>query len=120
MTARWRILRRTLIATPRLAKAVILAVVCLHNLLVLNEENVPDEDRVYNAPGFADRMNGDQVVPGGWRQELAAGDVPQPLDVIREAGTGTREKAEAVRENFVDYFLGPGTVPWQWRVLRRL
>ncbi|KAE8737785.1 hypothetical protein FOCC_FOCC016748, partial [Frankliniella occidentalis] len=50
MTARWRILRRPFIASRRTAKAIIKACVVLHNMLVLNEENLPPHQRWYVRP----------------------------------------------------------------------
>ena len=123
MNARWRVLRRTLLASQETAKAIILAVVCLHNLLVLNEENVPPGERRYFPPGFVDSEGEDgEIVPGMWRRDVLDGDVPQPVEVDYEefaAANGFIE-GELVRERLMDFFLGPGSVPWQWVHLRHL
>ena len=83
MTERWRVLRRTLLASKKTAKAIILAVVCLHNLLVMNEENMPARERLYLPEGFDDQEEGDQVVPGCWRHELDD-NVPLPLELVND------------------------------------
>lgn len=121
MTARWRILRRCLVASEETVRAVISAVVVLHNFLVMNEENVPEERRQYIPAGYADREENGHYVPGGWRAEVAGQDedLLQPLaGVFVDGGGYNREQAEAVRRQYRDYFLSPaGRVPWQWRHL---
>lgn len=117
LTARWRVLRRTLLASRTTAKAIIQATVVLHNFMLLHTAEV-------YAPGdFVDREDRHgRVLPGRWRQDAEA-DVLQPL--VRQLPPGApanREAGEVVREEFVDYFLteGSASVPWQWRHLRRL
>ncbi|KAJ1526427.1 hypothetical protein ONE63_009561 [Megalurothrips usitatus] len=106
MSARWRVLRRTLLAS--------VAVACLHNLLMGNEENLPPDRRRYNPPGYVDREDEEgRIIPGQWRED-AGEDVPQDINVGDEEGDED-EGAKEARESFTDYFLGPGSVPWQWR-----
>ncbi|KAK3916620.1 Protein ANTAGONIST OF LIKE HETEROCHROMATIN PROTEIN 1 [Frankliniella fusca] len=128
MTARFRILRRCLVASEPTVRAVISAVVVLHNYLVLNEENLPADRRRYLPEGFADHEQNGHRVPGRWRAEAGGRDdllqpVRHPIGVAfggeEERGYG-REEAEVVQRQFCDYFLSPqGRVPWQWRHLLR-
>ncbi|KAK3925295.1 Phosphoenolpyruvate carboxylase [Frankliniella fusca] len=110
MTARFRILRRCLVASEETVRAVISAIVVLHNVLVMNEENVPEERRRYIPAGYADRDKDGRYVPGGWRAEVAGQDdnLLQPVAGVFEDGGGyNREEAEAVRRQYRDYFLSP-------------
>ncbi|KAK3909529.1 Protein ANTAGONIST OF LIKE HETEROCHROMATIN PROTEIN 1 [Frankliniella fusca] len=128
MTARFRILRRCLVASEPTVRAVISAVVVLHNYLVLNEEKLPADRRRYLPEGFADHENNGHRVPGRWRAEAGGRDdllqpVRHPIGVAfggeEERGYG-REEAEVVQRQYCDYFLSPqGRVPWQWRHLLR-
>ncbi|XP_034232826.1 uncharacterized protein LOC117640430 [Thrips palmi] len=115
MTARFRLLRKTMLATKRTAKLIIQAIVVLHNYLM---ERAAAH---YAPPDFVDREDWrGNVVRGGWRAE-ALQDGPEPLgpqDPVGGAGDGPL--AEAIREEFVQYFLTEGAVPWQWRHLRRI
>lgn len=118
MTARWRVLRRTLLASKRTARAIILAVVCLHNLLILGEDHLPAEARRYIPEGLADREDGVEDLPGEWRGEVHAEDGPQPIEIVGEAEAYAM--GVEAREDLVDFFLGPGAVRWQWsHMLRR-
>ncbi|KAK3916597.1 Protein ANTAGONIST OF LIKE HETEROCHROMATIN PROTEIN 1 [Frankliniella fusca] len=128
MTARFRILRRCLVASEPTVRAVISAVVVLHNYLVLNEEKLPADRRRYLPEGFADHEHNGHRVPGRWRAEAGGRDdllqpVRHPIGVAfggeEERGYG-REEAEVVQRQYCDYFLSPqGRVPWQWRHLLR-
>jgi len=112
MTARYRVLRRTLLATRRTAKAIIQAVVVMHNFhLMRNREAYAPA----NYMDWEDRRG--NVVRGRWRQEVGQ-DVPAPIR--QQDGFQGEENANRIREEFVDYFLDAGAVPWQWRHLRRL
>ncbi|KAK3931941.1 Protein ANTAGONIST OF LIKE HETEROCHROMATIN PROTEIN 1 [Frankliniella fusca] len=100
MTARWRVLRRSFVASIPTAKLIIQAVVVLHNKFIFNEENVAPHQRWYIPPdlqdieGFAD--GADPLLPYQVEEE---------------------QDADAIREEFADFFLGPGSVPWQWEHL---
>ncbi|KAJ1518931.1 hypothetical protein ONE63_011459 [Megalurothrips usitatus] len=97
MTARWWVLRRTFVSSERTARAIIWAVACLHNLLVLSMENIPPNQRWYD-PGN----------PGEEEEVLA-----RPEEEERE-----EEDGEVIRQHLVDFFLGPGNVSWQWENLQ--
>ncbi|KAJ1518921.1 hypothetical protein ONE63_011470 [Megalurothrips usitatus] len=101
LTARWRVLRRSFISSERTARAVIWACCCLHNFLILNEENVPPHQRWYAPPALRDAQDfeDDDQLPRFQEEEVEV------------------EDGDAIRELFVDFFLGPGSVPWQWEHL---
>ncbi|KAJ1519779.1 hypothetical protein ONE63_005033 [Megalurothrips usitatus] len=95
MTARWWVLRRTFVSSERTARAIIWAVACLHNLLVLNMENIPPNQRWYD-PGK----------PG------------EEEEVLTRPEEEREEDGEVIRQHLVDFFLGPGNVHWQWENLQ--
>ncbi|KAK3931612.1 Putative nuclease [Frankliniella fusca] len=99
LSARWRVLRRTFIAKEATARAIIQACVVLHNYLILNQENVPPHQYWYAPPNIRD-------VTGIAEHQLP----PVRFDVQEELDDG-----DLIREHLVDYFVGPGSVPWQWQ-----
>ncbi|KAK3922770.1 Protein ANTAGONIST OF LIKE HETEROCHROMATIN PROTEIN 1 [Frankliniella fusca] len=113
LSSRWRVLRRSYIASVVTSRTIIQACVVLHNYLVLNQENVPPHQywyippNVQDIPGFRDHQ-----LPPAEDQEEDADDaeaLPPPVEELQ----GPR----AIREHLVDFFVGPGSVPWQWRYL---
>ncbi|KAJ1518961.1 hypothetical protein ONE63_011415 [Megalurothrips usitatus] len=102
LSARWRVLRRSFIASKLTARAVIQAVVCLHNLLVLNEENVPPHQRWYIPPDIT-RVEG-----------LREHQLPRFQEDALED-----EDGDTIREDLEEFFVGPGAAcaPWQWEHL---
>ena len=69
----------------------------------------------YTPLGFADEIDGDNVVEDSWRKEVNAS-VFQPLPP-RQSGNNSKRTAESIREYLADYFFGPGAVPSQWKTL---
>ena len=121
MSARWRITRRKFIASEETAQAIIVAVTCLHNYLVMNEENRPPEQRRYIPVGFADRVGEDgHVIPGNWRGEGEDEDEPDRDLQAGEFAFVVDDPAAAarIREELADYFLEEGEVPWQWAYMK--
>ncbi|KAK3933203.1 Carbamoyl-phosphate synthase small chain [Frankliniella fusca] len=113
LSSRRRVLRRSYIASVVTSRAIIQACVVLHNYLVLNQENVPPHQywyippNVQDIPGFRDHQ-----LPPAEDQEEDADDpeaLPPPVEELHDP--------RAIREHLVDFFVGPGSVPWQWRYL---
>lgn len=102
-SARWRVLRKCFIACENTARAIIKACVVLHNLLVLNEENVPPHQRWYVPPDPRD-------IDGFYEHQLP----PVNYEEIEEVHNHDR-----IRDHLADYFVGPGNVEWQWEHLRQ-
>ncbi|KAK3917803.1 Protein ALP1-like, partial [Frankliniella fusca] len=104
LSSRWRVLRRAFIAHERNAQAIIKACVVLHNMLILNHENVPPQQYWYVPPRLQD-------VPGFGQFDLPPGvDRDQPAEEL--------ESGRAIRQHLVDYFISEaGAIPYQWRYL---
>ena len=69
----------------------------------------------YTPPGFADEIDGDNVVESSWRKEINAS-VFQPLPP-QKFGSNSKGTAESIREYFADYFYHSGAVLKQWKTL---
>ncbi|KAK3921597.1 Histidinol dehydrogenase [Frankliniella fusca] len=104
MTARWRVLRWTFIASEVTARAVIRACVVLHNKLVLNELNLPPHQLWYVRP--RPDANPFHELP---RLALNEHDQDIDQDVARDA--------YETRQQLIDFFLDEGRVLWQWQHL---
>ncbi|KAK3919875.1 Putative nuclease, partial [Frankliniella fusca] len=110
LSSRWRVLRRSYIASVMTSRTIIQACVVLHNYLVLNQENVPPHQywyippNVQDIPGFREHQ-----LPPAEDQEEDVDDpeaLPPPVEELQDP--------RAIREHLVDFFVGPGSVPWQW------
>ncbi|KAK3911218.1 Putative nuclease [Frankliniella fusca] len=113
LSSRWRVLRRTFIAHEENARSIIKACVVLHNLLILNQENVPPQRywyvpaRLHDIPGF-----GEFNLPAVGDNDLPERE-PEPAEDVREL-----EDGREIRQHLVDFFLSPaGEIPYQWRYL---
>lgn len=66
LAARWRILRRPIIAGPEVVDKFVVAAMCLHNFLkAKNDETTPQQQR-YCPSQFVDREIEGQVIEGEW------------------------------------------------------
>ncbi|KAE8740687.1 hypothetical protein FOCC_FOCC013779 [Frankliniella occidentalis] len=108
---RFQILRSAMRYDPDAARSVTLAILCLHNLLRTDALG----RKLYSPPEMLDRE--DELTGiihrGGWREEMGNG-----LQNLGHQG-GNRHAAEPLqlREDWADYFNGPGAVPWQDRMI---
>jgi hypothetical protein len=109
LTQRWTLLKKPMMGLPVNIERKVGAMTVLHNYLLINH------DRSYLPPGVADMINGsDEGGQNGiWRQEAG---LPQAEATQQRNWEAT---ASAVRNVFVEYFNGPGTVPWQQEMLAR-
>jgi len=55
MSSRWRILRRDLCYKPETAEDIVKAIVCLHNFLMVSEDDVAPLERMYCPVSMLDR-----------------------------------------------------------------
>lgn len=72
-------------------------------------------DNAYCPNDYGDRVSGDRIQEGGWRQTIAHVN-------HQSAGNGSRSAVDAmqIRDTLADYFMSPtGFLPWQLRVVRR-
>lgn len=94
---------------PEHAQAVILSCCALHNFMRTEAINA------YTAPGFVDRPDASgAVVDGTWRLD------PVSLaDIETNAVTNHPVIATDVRNAFMGYFNGEGSLEWQDRYVNR-
>jgi len=100
LVARWRIFRRPINTSVLKAERIVLATVCLHNLIITKElEKRPQERRYlqYN------KYNEQQISLG---IENIRDQVNQ--DII------SHNLSRVYREKFANYFENEGAVEWQW------
>lgn len=107
LVSRWRCFLATASGDVALLTDMVKAAVCLHNFLL--------SDNAYCPNDYGDRVSGDRVQEGGWRQTVANVN-------SRSADSGSRSAADAmrIRDTIAEYFMSPtGSLPWQLRVVRR-
>lgn len=114
MVSRWRILRRDLCCTPKTAEEIVKAIVCLHNFLMVAEDNVIPSRRTYCPAFFLDREGTDgHIIEGDWRRDIYRGPV---IDIGRLGSNNPTVRADAQRNILRDYFCSDvGQIPWQWQ-----
>uniref|UniRef100_T1IUD8 DDE Tnp4 domain-containing protein n=1 Tax=Strigamia maritima TaxID=126957 RepID=T1IUD8_STRMM len=116
--ARWRILRRPIIATTETADSIVKAVVCLHNYLMITQRQRLGNNH-YCSLNMADHDDGrGHIIDGEWRS-IVAGDTGMQ-DIHRTNYNRNPEKAIEVREIFKRFFMSnEGQVPWQYHSVGR-
>ncbi|XP_011868324.1 PREDICTED: putative nuclease HARBI1 [Vollenhovia emeryi] len=114
LTARWQILLNTICLNPENATAVVKALVCLHNFIMITDEemnNAPDT-RLYCPPNFVDNMDNEN---GEWRNIRR--DNVVLADLTRLGSNNASRRATEQRNILKDYFLSPigeAQAPWQY------
>lgn len=104
LAARWRIYRRTIIASESTVEAVVKATVCLHNFLM----NLGDNG--YFTYTTADRENDGEIISGDWRNQENDNLLP-----IRQTSSNMYGRyAEQMRDKLARYFINEGAIPFQW------
>lgn len=102
LASKFRIFRKAIIAEVQIVENIVGACVCLHNWLIMQQED-------YLSPGLVDTEQEDgSIVPGEWRNDSNT--------CFGNFNTGTynaTEKAKNIRNAFADYFVNEGSVPWQ-------
>lgn len=118
MSSRWRILRRDMCCGPETAEDIVKAIACLHNFLIVSEEDLAPSERTYCSASMVDRegINGN-VIEGDWRREIYRGPI---TDIGRLGSNNSTVRADAQRNILKDYFCSDiGQLDWQWeRALR--
>ena len=108
LSAKWRIFRRPIRASPSTVEGIIKATVCLHNYLRLTD------NANYTPQGFCDSLSWDgSIIEGDWRNILESdGNIFRP--VSRFGSNNYSFDAKSVRTDFENYFCSPaGSVSWQ-------
>lgn len=105
-SAVFRVLRKPLLLEPEKAELVVMTIVYLHNFLRKSKSS----RNIYTPPGSFDTELEGQVIQGSWRQE----DTPlSSLHNIRLIPRRPPINAQEIREEYADYFLTNGNLPWQ-------
>ena len=110
LAARFRIFHTTINMLPSKVDDIVMACVVLHNFLRRNHGTQ------YTPGSMLDRedLEDANVVEGDWRNEQPQG----RFDMIRSVRQVTpATEASASRDKYVEYFNGPGKVPFQNRMV---
>lgn len=109
LSARWRILLRTMECSPENCETIVLACIVLHNFIMLN-----DHQRWYCPGNYADREGADNVVnEGDWRRAVNSRGVFRSISNFARRGPA---EALNLRDRLAQYFLNEGAVSFQDRL----
>uniref|UniRef100_A0A6P7GGM6 Protein ALP1-like isoform X1 n=1 Tax=Diabrotica virgifera virgifera TaxID=50390 RepID=A0A6P7GGM6_DIAVI len=109
LSSRWRIYRRTIIASESTVVAIVKATVCLHNFLINNGEKLGQEHK-YIAASTVDHENeAGELVHGDWRSEHGNNVLP----IGRMGSNMYAKNAQTMRQNLLRYFLNEGAIQFQ-------
>ncbi|XP_025163182.1 uncharacterized protein LOC112590539 [Harpegnathos saltator] len=115
MSARWRIFRRPIVASPSTVDNIVKSCVALHNWLRDSDLKVLPGQRKYIPVRFIDEEDRfGNVEPGQWRNEAPSGALRDLASNIRR---NSANDAKIIRNTYADYFMKEGYVPWQWNKL---
>ena len=108
IAARFRTVSSPINLAPEKVIKLVLAIAVLHNFLLTKSRES------YLPNGFVDEENLEtgEVIPGEWRQNLTA---ITPLEISKSRKAPT--SAKTVRDTFKEYFVGPGQLEWQWKMI---
>ncbi|XP_046387327.1 uncharacterized protein LOC124156884 [Ischnura elegans] len=110
MVARFRLLRKPVIAKLENTQKYIKAIVCLHNWIMKNEG---PRNRCYCPVGYVDGENVEgELVPGRWRGDAGEDGCLRALG--RVGANNSNRDVYKNREDFATYFMEAREVPWQW------
>ncbi|XP_025264644.1 protein ALP1-like [Camponotus floridanus] len=113
LTARWQILHKPLCMSLENSEMLFKILVCLHNFVMMGEEELPMHIRRYCPPDYIDREENYVVQEGRWREQHSA--YFKHLGRVGANRAGT--VAEGLRNYLRDYFISPtgvSQVPWQY------
>lgn len=98
MAARWRIYRRSIIASISTVVKIVQATTCLHNFIIKNENKLHNWQRQY--------IHVRENIPLGYSalQDNNAGRCNAHTVLVSR-----------IRDDFASYFEHSGAVPWQWQ-----
>lgn len=109
ISARFRVLRRTIELPRNKVKTIVCAICVLHNFLMSQNNSLS----VYAPRGTFDVENEDGTITyGNWRNEVV-----ELLPLERTVQRNSSFVAKDVREEFKDYFCCEGQVPWQCKYI---
>ncbi|KAK7862635.1 hypothetical protein R5R35_001610 [Gryllus longicercus] len=105
--ARFRILLRSIELPPEKVKLIVGTICVLHNFLLSTSGTV------YAPPGTCDRDVNGIFEPGSWRNGT---NIPF-LDLQPTQGRNYSTNARVIRNEFKEYFVAEGEVPWQYKCI---
>ncbi|KAJ8885547.1 hypothetical protein PR048_011745 [Dryococelus australis] len=114
--ANWHIYRRPILGNNKLVKAIVKATVCLHNSLLIEEENLTLSERKYVSSMTPDTIDAEgSTLPGQWRNDVTGEDALRNLGPTQRLGSNRYSlNATHIREMYTDFFLGEGQIEQQW------
>lgn len=108
LTAKWRILRRSLCCSPANAEVIVKATICLHNYLLV-KQGVGGH---YCPRDLLDHEEDGIFQPGTWRNE---GTLPHMQELHRIGSNNSGRTVVNLRNILRDYVNSDeGQVEWQW------
>lgn len=106
MASVFRVFRKPMLLEPQKVSTIVMACVLLHNFLCKSRTS----SLKYAMRDMFDVENENEFIPGSWRHEQ--NDITSMLP-IRKIPRKSGDEAKTVRDNFADYFITNGRVPWQ-------
>ena len=108
---RWRVFRSPFMLEPEKVKTVTLVTITLHNWLRKESENW----KIYIPKGLIDHENieAGEIFEGSWRADDVQGSW-YPMSLSPSGNHSTKHPRE-LREEYSEYFMNEGCVPWQWK-----
>lgn len=102
---------------PKYVDTVVMATICLHNFIKLEEDYIPEKNRIYCPANFVDiEDNAGNIIPGEWRRNIQSA----LRDIAPTAMHRATTSAYKQRDQVADYFLTlPGEIAWQYEYVRR-
>lgn len=110
LSAKFRVFRSPIALKVSTVRKIVLATTCLHNFL-RKSTNERDENEFMDSVDFEDTESA-TMNEGSWRTQHEEGG----LRSLPLSGSGRMSKnAKEQRLQLAKYFVGSGSVPWQWR-----
>ncbi|XP_053690751.1 uncharacterized protein LOC128739298 [Sabethes cyaneus] len=111
LSARFRVLRKPLALSIENVKFVTLSICALHNFIMCRNES----RTLYAPAGTFDTENSDGTInQGSWRNETPEGSM---IEMNRIPPSNVPNDAKRIREEFENYFVTDGEVPWQYKFI---
>lgn len=106
LCTKWRLLLHTIETSTENTIAIVKAILCLHNFLLV------ESNSRHNPLGMVDKEGaGHEEVNGTWRNEILT-PLPQ-AKMRRDRSSRSKKEADEMRNKLVTFFNGVGSVSWQ-------
>ncbi|CAK1587680.1 unnamed protein product [Parnassius mnemosyne] len=103
MSSIFRVLRKPIPLQPDRASNIVMSCVLLHNFL----RNSKTSNNLYIPPGFLDRIENDEVIPGTWRNEQPVDSALRSLPAVARRNASTPSN---IRDKFAQVFVSHNTL----------